>query len=38
MELVTAIGKLATKKGVTVGQMALAWLLSQGDDIFLILG
>ena len=34
MELVGAIKKLATKKGVTVSQAALAWLLSQGDDIF----
>ncbi|KAJ9648000.1 hypothetical protein H2199_001777 [Coniosporium tulheliwenetii] len=38
MELVGAIKELATKKGVTVGQAALAWLLSQGDDIFPIPG
>ncbi|RYP15869.1 hypothetical protein DL765_005445 [Monosporascus sp. GIB2] len=38
MELVGAIKELATKKGVTVGQVALAWLLSQGDDIFPIPG
>ena len=38
MELVEAIKQLATKKGVTVGQTALAWLLSQGDDIFPIPG
>ncbi|EXJ89141.1 hypothetical protein A1O3_02205 [Capronia epimyces CBS 606.96] len=34
MELVAAMRDLATKKGATVGQVALAWLLSQGDDIF----
>jgi len=38
MELVGAINELATKKGVTVGQVALAWLLGQGDDIFPIPG
>ncbi|MCJ1253934.1 hypothetical protein MMC24_001748 [Lignoscripta atroalba] len=38
MELVWAIKELATKKGVTVGQAALSWLLSQGDDIFPIPG
>jgi aryl-alcohol dehydrogenase-like predicted oxidoreductase len=38
MELVGAIRELATKKGATVGQAALAWLLSQGDDIFPIPG
>ncbi|RYP82957.1 hypothetical protein DL770_005470 [Monosporascus sp. CRB-9-2] len=38
MKLVGAIKELATKKGVTVGQAALAWLLSQGDDIFPIPG
>lgn len=34
MELVGAIKELAVKKGATAGQVALAWLLSQGDDIF----
>ena len=38
MELVGAINELATKKSVTVGQAALSWLLSQGDDIFPIPG
>ncbi|KAB5582909.1 aldo-keto reductase, putative [Coniochaeta sp. 2T2.1] len=38
MELVGAIKKIADKKGVTVGQVALAWLLAQGDDIFPIPG
>ncbi|RYP33992.1 hypothetical protein DL767_004513 [Monosporascus sp. MG133] len=38
MKLVGAIKELSTKKGVTVGQAALAWLLSQGDDIFPIPG
>ena len=30
MEIVTAIKDVAAKKGVTVGQTALAWLLSRG--------
>lgn len=38
MTLVKAIKELAGTKGVTVGQTALAWLLSQGDDIFPIPG
>lgn len=38
MELVEAFKKVATEKGVTVGQAALAWLLAQGEDIFPIPG
>lgn len=38
MELVKAFKEVATAKGVTVGQAALAWLLAQGDDIFPIPG
>ncbi|KAK7710216.1 hypothetical protein SLS64_005800 [Diaporthe eres] len=38
MELVKAFQEVATAKGVTVGQTALAWLLAQGDDIFPIPG
>ncbi len=38
MELVRAIEQLAVKKGVTVGQVSLAWLLAQGEDIFPIPG
>lgn len=38
MELVKAFQEVATEKGVTVGQTALAWLLAQGDDIFPIPG
>ncbi|RYP57483.1 hypothetical protein DL769_009445 [Monosporascus sp. CRB-8-3] len=38
MKLVGATKELATKKGVTVDQAALAWLLRQGDDIFPIPG
>lgn len=38
MELVRAIGEVASKKNATVGQVALAWLLAQGDDIFPIPG
>jgi aryl-alcohol dehydrogenase-like predicted oxidoreductase len=36
--IVDAIKETAAKKGATVGQAALAWLLSQGDDIFPIPG
>lgn len=38
MELVEAFREVATAKGVTVGQTALAWLLAQGGDIFPIPG
>lgn len=38
MELVEAIRELAKSKGCTVGQVGLAWLLAQGDDIFPIPG
>lgn len=38
LELVKAIEGLAKKKGVTSGQLSLAWLLAQGDDIFPIPG
>ncbi|KAH8896838.1 Aldo/keto reductase [Thozetella sp. PMI_491] len=38
MVLVEAIKELGAKKGATVGQVALAWLLAQGDDIFPIPG
>lgn len=38
MQLVEAFKEVATAKGVTVGQTALAWLLAQGDDIFPIPG
>lgn len=38
MEIVKAMKEVADAKGVTVGQVALAWLLSQGDDIFPIPG
>jgi aryl-alcohol dehydrogenase-like predicted oxidoreductase len=33
LKLVDALGALAKKKGCTSGQLALAWLLQQGDDI-----
>jgi len=38
MELVNAVKTVAAKKGITAGETALAWLLSQGDDIFPIPG
>ncbi|RYO74843.1 hypothetical protein DL764_010726 [Monosporascus ibericus] len=38
MEIVRALESIAADKGCTVGQLALAWLLSQGDDIFPIPG
>lgn len=38
LQLVHGIEKIATKKGCTPGQLTLAWLLAQGDDIFPIPG
>jgi len=38
MELVRSFKDLAAKKGATIAQVALAWLLAQGDDIFPIPG
>ena len=38
MALVDSIAAIARGKAVTVGQVALAWLLAQGDDIFPIPG
>ena len=36
MKLVGQFAALAEKKGCNTSQMALAWLLKQGDDIFSI--
>lgn len=33
LELVSNLEKYAAKKGCTSGQLALAWILAQGDDI-----
>jgi len=38
LELVAAVEKLAAAKGVTAAQLALAWVLAQGDDIVPIPG
>ncbi|KAL1863691.1 hypothetical protein Plec18170_000529 [Paecilomyces lecythidis] len=38
LQLVDQIQSLAHKKGCTAGQLTLAWLLAQGDDIFPIPG
>ncbi len=38
LELVSAIRAIAERKGVTPGQLALAWVLAQGDDIVPIPG
>jgi len=38
MELVEKVTKLAEKKGCTPGQLALAWLLKQGDNVIPIPG
>jgi aryl-alcohol dehydrogenase-like predicted oxidoreductase len=38
LKLVDQITALAREKGVTPGQLTLAWLLAQGDDIFPIPG
>ncbi|KAI0851139.1 putative aldo-keto reductase [Daldinia vernicosa] len=37
-QVVAQFGALAQKKGCTVSQLALAWLLKQGDDVFAIPG
>jgi aryl-alcohol dehydrogenase-like predicted oxidoreductase len=38
LELVERVRELATEKGVTPGQLALAWVLNQGPDIVPIPG
>ncbi|MCW2856261.1 MAG: aldo/keto reductase [Marmoricola sp.] len=38
LKLVDAIGKVAADKGCTPGQLALAWVLAQGDDVVPIPG
>lgn len=38
LQLVRKIEELATSKGCTASQLALAWVLAQGDDIFPIPG
>lgn len=38
LKLVDGISALATKKGCTAGQLTLAWLMAQGDDIIPIPG
>jgi aryl-alcohol dehydrogenase-like predicted oxidoreductase len=38
LELVDTIKAIADKKGVTSGQLTLAWLMAQGDDIIPIPG
>lgn len=38
LELVDALKKIADGKGCTTGQLVLAWLMSQGDDIIPIPG
>ena len=37
-ECVDRVNELASEKGITSGQLALAWLLAQGDDIVPIPG
>lgn len=38
LELVEQVKAIATEKGITAGQLSLAWLLAQGDDIVPIPG
>jgi len=38
LELVDAVGAMAEEKGITAGQLALAWVHAQGDDVFPIPG
>lgn len=38
LEVVNQIGDIAKKRGVTPGQVTLAWLLAQGDHVVVIPG
>jgi aryl-alcohol dehydrogenase-like predicted oxidoreductase len=38
LELVERVKEIADEKGVTAGQLALAWVISQGDDVVPIPG
>jgi aryl-alcohol dehydrogenase-like predicted oxidoreductase len=38
LELVARVSEIAARKGVTPGQLALAWVLAQGDDVVPIPG
>ena len=38
LDLVTAVSEIAADKGVTAAQLALAWVLAQGDDLVPIPG
>ena len=38
LRLVDAVRELATEKGVSAGQLALAWVMAQGDDVVPIPG
>jgi aryl-alcohol dehydrogenase-like predicted oxidoreductase len=38
LRLVAEVGKIAADKGCTAGQLALAWVLAQGDDVVPIPG
>ena len=38
LDLVAKVEELATEKGCTPGQLALAWVMAQGDDIVPIPG
>ena len=38
LELVEEVRRMATEKGCTAGQLALAWVLAQGDDVVPIPG
>jgi len=38
LELVEKVGALASRKGCTPGQLALAWVMAQGDDVVPIPG
>ncbi|MEV6324184.1 aldo/keto reductase [Nocardia sp. NPDC051787] len=38
LELVRALGEIATRKGASVAQLAIAWALTRGDDIVPVIG
>lgn len=38
LAIVDSIGEIAKTKGITVAQLALAWVLAQGNDVFALMG
>jgi aryl-alcohol dehydrogenase-like predicted oxidoreductase len=38
LQLVAELGRIAAAKGTTPAQLAIAWVLAQGDDIIPLIG